>query len=273
MTQPALFATGTIPTPRKAGEIEPKSPEFYIKQWLPIPKKAVSMISAPGGAGKSFLAIQLACRVIEERPDTRRVLLWLSEDPAGQTRKRLDDVLSRIMKVGNAKEYLEGIDIIGSDSPTPHITIDNLKDFQTMTAGYSVVILDPLIAFYPGEENSNSEARAFMNMFTYSAQTNAQAIVFIHHHTKGNGETKSSTRGAGAFIDAVRVVYELEVIEGSRERKVIVAKDNWGVMAHFKSGKELTVLPFEVIVEEKGEQGKKEKEGGDGKAKKTRRLL
>jgi len=262
--QGSLFSTVEMPTPKKAGDITPKAPEFYTKDWLPIPKGAVSMLTAPGGAGKTFFVIQLACQVIKENPD-RKVLLWLSEDPAGQSRKRLDDVLAKILFVGNAKQFLENIEIIGSDSQTPHIMIDNLQAFQEMIKPYSVVILDPLIAFYSGEENNNSEARSFMNMFTNTAQKQMQSIIFIHHHSKGTKETKGTTRGAGAFVDAARAVYELEIVENSNRRKIIVAKDNWGVRAHFGSGKELTVLPFEVVVEEK--------EGNDGKAKKTRRLL
>lgn len=248
--QGSLFSTGQMPTPRKAGEITPKAPEFYTKNWLPIPKSAVSMLTAPGGAGKTFFAIQVACQIIKEKAG-RKVLLWLSEDPAGQSRKRLDDVLSKILFVKDAKQYLDNIEIIGSDSQTPHITIDNLSDFQKMIEGYAVVIIDPLIAFYAGEENNNSEARSFMNMFTHTAQKQMQSIIFIHHHSKGTKETKGTTRGAGAFVDAVRAVYELEIIEDSRERKLNVTKDNWGVKMHIRSGSEFTVLPFEVIIEGK----------------------
>lgn len=248
-----LFSTGQMPKPTKAGDITPKAPEFYTKNWLPIPKSAVCMLTAPGGAGKTFFAIQVACQIIKEKPD-RKVLLWLSEDPAGQSRKRLDDVLSKILYTGDAKQYLENIDIIGSDSQTPHITIDNLGEFQKMIEPYAVVIIDPLIAFYAGEENNNSEARSFMNMFTHTAQKQMQSIIFIHHHSKGTKETKGTTRGAGAFVDAVRAVYELEIIEDSRERKLNIAKDNWGVKMHIRSGTEFTVLPFEVIIEGKEDE-------------------
>lgn len=248
MMQGNLFSTGQMPKPTKAGDIEPKAPQFYTKNWLPLPKSAVSMITAPGGAGKSFFSIQVACQVIKESPD-RKVLLWLSEDPSGQSRKRLDDILSKVMKIGVGTNYMDNIHIIGSDSQTPHITIENLTEFQKMIEPYAVVILDPLIAFYAGEENSNSEARSFMNMFTHSAEKQMQSIVFVHHHTKGSSDNKSTTRGAGAFVDAVRAVYELEVIEDSRERKLNVTKDNWGVKMHIKSGTEFTVLPFEVVIE------------------------
>ena len=237
-----------MPTPKSAGSITPKAPEFYMINWLPIPKSAVSMLTASGGVGKSFLAIQIACQIVKEKL-SRRVLLWLSEDPEGQSRKRLDDILSRVMNVYEAKAYMDNIDIIGSDSQTPHITIDNLEEFQKMIEGYAVVIIDPLIAFYAGDENNNGEARSFMNMFTHTAQKHMQSIIFVHHHSKGSKENKGSTRGAGAFVDAVRAVYELELIEDSRERKLNITKDNWGVKMHLKSGKTFTVLPFEIIIE------------------------
>jgi len=237
-----------MPKPKRAGDITPKAPEFYTIKWLPIPKSAVCMLTAPGGVGKSFFSIQIACQIIKEEP-SRRVLLWLSEDPEGQSRKRLDDVLSKVIGVTDARAYMDNIDIIGSNSQAPHITIENLGEFQKMIESYAVVVIDPLIAFYAGDENNNGEARSFMNMFTHSAQKQMQSIIFVHHHSKGSKENKGTTRGAGAFVDAVRVVYELEAIEDSKERKLNITKDNWGVKMYIKSGRKFTVLPFEITIE------------------------
>jgi len=251
-----------IPRPTVAQDITPTAPEFYTKKWLPIPKCTVCMLSASGGVGKSFFSAQIACQIIKEEP-SRRVLLWLSEDPKGQSRKRLDDILSRIMKEKDAKQYLSNIDIIGSDDSTPHITLENLVDFAAMIEPYAVVVIDPLIAFYPGEENSNGEARRFMNIFNYLAVKNSQSIIFVHHHSKGTKENKGSTRGAGAFVDAVRAVFELEIIEeGSNERRLNIVKDNWGARMHLKKDSEFTVLPY-PIVEENAKKGGQNGRGRD----------
>lgn len=250
-----------MPIPTVARDIIPTAPEFYTKHWLPIPKNAVSMLSASGGVGKSFFSIQIACQIIKEDP-TRRVLLWLSEDPRGQSRKRLDDILSRVMCVKDAKQYIDNIDIIGSDDSTPHITLENLNAFEEMSKQYEVIVIDPLIAFYAGEENNNGEARRFMNVFNYLAQKNSQSILFIHHHSKSSKDNKGSTRGAGAFVDASRAVFELGMIEDSQERKLNVTKDNWGVRMHLKNGKEFTVLPFEIVFEDA--EGKEESDNNTG---------
>jgi len=44
------------------GEIESKEAEFICKGWLPFPKDTVSLVTAGGGVGKSFLLLQAAMR-------------------------------------------------------------------------------------------------------------------------------------------------------------------------------------------------------------------
>ena len=258
-----------------ANKIEAKEPEFYCKSWLPIPKNTITMFSAPGGTGKSFLSIQLAIRIIAENPE-HRVLLWLSEDPLYYTKDRIDKIFNRITPhlLDKKEEILANIDIIGAEEET--IYFNQLKKEQLKELGdelvvnYNVVILDPLIAFYSGEENSNSEARKFMNILNRMAQDRLLSIVLIHHHNK-NGEG-NRTRGASAFVDAVRLLYTLNTIKNKETdeihptRRIIkIEKDNWGVRQLLGVNEfEREILPYqvrEINIEEKsnneGENGKK----------------
>jgi hypothetical protein len=53
----------------------------------------------------------------------------------------------------------------------------------------------------------------------------------VHHSRKiinKKEDKEARTRGASAFIDAVRAVYELEKTDKDFERKVILTKDNYG---------------------------------------------
>ena len=50
----------------KFSEVEDKEIEFLLKDYLPVPKKAVTLLSARGGAGKSWLALQIALKVINQ---------------------------------------------------------------------------------------------------------------------------------------------------------------------------------------------------------------
>ena len=102
-----------------------------------------------------------------------------------------------------------------------------LRDFE-------FIILDPLIAFYGGDENNNSQAREFMNLLTEWADKEDKAILVVHHNNKS---TTGGIRGASAFVDAVRLQYELLTKENIDEkeilptgyRKIKIKKDNWGV--------------------------------------------
>lgn len=240
-----------------ANQIKAKEPSYYCKDWLPIPKNTLTMISAPGGTGKSFLSIQLAIRVIAENPNSR-VLLWLSEDPLYYTKNRIDKIFNHIVPqlLDRKEEILNQIDVIGAEKPTIYIdelSGEELKELgDELVVNYNVVVLDPLIAFYGGEENSNSQVRRFMNILNRIAQDRLLSIVLIHHHAKGeNGKT----RGASAFVDSVRLLNTLNVIKIDEKtgeihptnRLVKIQKDNWGVRQLLGENEfEREILPYQV---------------------------
>jgi replicative DNA helicase len=217
--------------------INAQEAEFICQKWLPFPKRAVSMVTASGGVGKSFLMMQAAMRIIDE--NGLKVFMWLSEDPLELSRYRFEKIANEIMRVspGGYDRYLS---IAGSDSETVHFleeskglvsTTAEFYQFKSMLKSYDVIILDPLIAMYGGDENNNTHARQFINMFTRWATTENKTIIFIHHGTKNT----SQSRGASAFVDAVRLVYQVEIIKDgggnqieNDRRMITLAKDNNG---------------------------------------------
>ena len=158
-----------LPKPKPLLEVKSQTVEFYLKDFLPLPKTKVTMLSGAGGLGKSFLAIQLAIRMICEKND-RKVLLWLSEDTAGESRERANQILTKVMgyTIKDTNSILKNIDIIGSDADelTPYIKDKSLVSLKNFFSLYSLVILDPLIAFFEGDENSNPQARRFVSVLT-----------------------------------------------------------------------------------------------------------
>ena len=230
-----------IPSPKKLIECESKKPEFLLEDFLPIPKSALTLLSATGGSGKTFLTIQAAIRLVQN--PKMKVLLWLSEDPSGLTKYRAEEILNKL----NVGTHLNNIDII--DDMPDHLTKENFNEYSKLFSLYNLVILDPLIAFYGGDENSNSQARYFMNLLNKMAKDNIQSFLIIHHSTKPNKDDISKTRGAGAFIDAVRLAYEIKVIENSLEREVSIIKDNYGVSLTYGKSKNIKVLPYQIIIE------------------------
>jgi len=217
--------------------IEDKEVEFICKSWLPFPIRTVSLVTAPGGTGKSWFVLQLAIRAIQEGK-INKAFLWLSEDPKEISKNRFNKVFDKVLKVTD-ESVKSKIDI--SDSPTLQFLYDDqrkvevsplLSHFKVKLQEYDLIILDPLIAFYGTDENNNSSARRFMQLFTDWANKENKTIIFIHHSTKNT----TQSRGASAFVDAVRTVYELDKIkdkEGNErdthKRVIKLTKDNYGI--------------------------------------------
>jgi len=218
-------------------DIKSKESEFVGKSWLPFPKKAVSLVTAGGGVGKSFLLLQAALHIIDE--NNLKVFMWLSEDPIELSKYRYEMIIDKVL--GHKKEkYTNKLDIAGSDSETIHFLEENrgqttisgmFYQFKAMLKKYDVIILDPLIAMFGGDENNNAHAKRFINLFSRWATLENKTIIFIHHGTKNTAQS----RGASAFVDAVRLVYQIEIIKDKNGnqieedmRLVTLAKDNNG---------------------------------------------
>ncbi len=232
-----------LPKPTHHAEIEEKEVEFILREWLPIPKNTVSLLTAPGGSGKTWTVLQIAARFCLES-QASKAFLWLSEDPKSLSKSRLNKILSSVLE--NSSHDLK-IDI--ADDATPHllniignkVTTDPIwHDMKKVFEPYDLIILDPLIAFFGGDENNNGHARFFMQLFTEFAGKSNKTIIFIHHSTKGT----AGSRGAGAIVDAARLHYEVDRVRNkdkeideakSHMRLIRIAKDNYNASAILKS--------------------------------------
>lgn len=226
--------------------------EFICDKWLPFPRNMVSFIVGPGGLGKSLMTLQFLLRYHFQYPN-EKLFAWLSEDPKGVTKHRANLICQNILKTESS--MINNIFI--SDSPSISVNQNNMEDLKKYLADYQIIVIDPLIAFYTGDENSNGNARAFMQLFTNWAQENSKTIIFIHHASKYS----SKSRGASAFTDAVRLVYEIEQIENDNvRRKIKIAKDNYGIRDKYKTDEfVIKVVPkqekisFSIVEEGKSE--------------------
>ena len=239
-------------------DIVDKEVEFICKSWLPIPIRTVSLVTAPGGTGKSWFVQQLAIRAIQEGK-IKKAFLWLSEDPKEISKNRFNKVFDKVLKLTDSS-IKSKIDI--SDSPTIQFLYDDQRKvevsplfshFKVKLQEYDLIILDPLIAFYGTDENNNSSARRFMQLFTEWANRENKTIIFIHHSTKNT----TQSRGASAFVDAVRTVYEIDKIKDkdgnvkeSNKRVIKLTKDNYGIsniLESFSVERELFPKSIKII--------------------------
>lgn len=232
-----------LPKPTHHDEIIEKEVEFILREWLPIPKNTVSLLTAPGGSGKTWAVLQIAARYSISNKSSK-TFLWLSEDPKSLSKSRLNKILTGILETSSTN-----INIDIADDATPHllniignkVTTDPIwHDLKKVFEPYDLIILDPLIAFFGGDENNNGHARFFMQLFTEFAGKTGKTIIFIHHSTKGT----AGSRGAGAIVDAARLHYEIDRIRNkdkeiddtkSHMRLIRIAKDNYNASAILKT--------------------------------------
>lgn len=224
--------------------IKRKPIEFYLKYLLPIPKHTVGVISSRGGMGKTFLSLRIAAEFVKET--NKKALCWFSEDEKEVVAFRFDKICdnfgvdnktaSKIHYVTTATKQF-AIKENGVFKANYEAITGLRKDCLKNNIG--LVVIDPLLAFYGGDENDNSQARIFMQVFLEWAKTDGINILFIHHGQKGDG----SARGAGAFIDATRFAYELhypmdkDKVDFNKKdmgyRNVRLTKDNHNAFYHF----------------------------------------
>jgi len=238
--------SGSVTIGRKSmADAKESEPEFMVTDWLPIPKGTTSMIVAPGGTGKTWLTLQLAIRMAREDA-SRKIFLWLSEDSEGIVKSRYEAIVNKILigKRGGEERRIE----ISTEDPILLLegkgrTVTLSSRFYAMKRElreYDVIIIDPLLAFFGGDENDNSQARLFMQPFLNWARSENKVIIFLHHSKKGEAMNASKARGAGAIVDAVRCVYDMDKIyvkksDGKRldpvhlhMRTLTLSKDNYG---------------------------------------------
>jgi len=186
-----------LPTIQSLENIKAKTPHFFLKNIMPIQEKEITMITAKGGAGKSFIAIWIASML--HSVEKKKVFAYLSEDSVENTKNRFEN------------PNMEYFDLWGKES-RPQSFIKKTKDgmekstyffkFINHFKDYDIIILDPLIAFIYEDENSNTEARFLFNILNQWSEQENKTLILLHHHNKDD-----KMRGASAFVDAVRMHY------------------------------------------------------------------
>ena len=230
-------------------QITDERASFLLDDFMPLPVGAATIISSRGGSGKSALALQLALRASARGINT---LAWLSEDPITLTKHRLEKI-SKMTGI-NINDNL----MLCGDMPF-YILMKNNKnimvntgfyDFKAACKKFKIVIIDPLIGFYGGDENDNAQARYFMDLLGFWAKEENKSIVIVHHQTKYMDV--SIARGASAFVDAVRAHYSAEKDkDDNRYVKVKIEKDNWGIRTVFGNETQVQIWADKIKDNEK----------------------
>lgn len=191
-----------------------------------IYRGTVCMLDGAGGSGKSTLTMQIAAMCVFHMPfliprfqfarkepgdDISRVLYLTVEDPWPIIYQRISSIAEAYHLNENIlREYLTVINFFECKEPAYLVTEKKqstdlycqLMEY-VQEKNFDLVILDPVIGFYGGDENSNSEVAHF-----FSLLRRLQTTVLITHHqnkeAKKNGNRTIAARGAIAFREQTR---------------------------------------------------------------------
>lgn len=168
------------------------------------------IITGDSKAGKTCLSQNLAVCIAEGRP-------WLGKFKCEQGK-----VLYMNLEVEVASLYhrfiqlYDALDIKLSQASASNIHLWNLRGYalpldkladkiirRCRNQNYKAIILDPLYKVQQGDENSAEAIIKFCNALDKIAHETGAAIIYDHHHPKGDsGSKKTIDRGAGSGVFA-----------------------------------------------------------------------
>lgn len=184
------------------------------------------MLSGASKSGKSFMLIELALCLASGTPwigyECKECkVLYVNLEIAGSSfLKRIDDVSTSIGIERGAWNYnLKILNLRGF-----HTTLEAmngaligliLEEEAETGIPFSAVILDPIYKISDGEENSAKDVGKFCSYMDVICRETNCAVIFSHHHSKGDQGGKSAqdrASGSGVFArDADTMIDMIEL--------------------------------------------------------------
>lgn len=218
-----------------------------------MPKGEPCMIAAPGGTGKSFLA--LACAIAaacgENWLDYRakkpvKTIFIGAEDNQNTLGNRFYRLLRGMNIHNNLQAYItmknnlalwgkkgQRLSLMG-DNNSPTKVFYDLKDRIEKEGDVGLVVLDPARSFMSKDtETDNGSASEWKDLICALSEIPSRPTILVTHHTnktaiRGNGNDlvpsfdQSSVRGASALVDGFRWILNMQKIYKNNEKKIFI---------------------------------------------------
>lgn len=220
-------------------EIKDEKREWLIPYWLPA--NTVTMFTGQGGAGKSWLTLQIISQItggfldwaslsVDVSTDANstapyNVVLATYEDEPAEIKRRLQALASKMEWIANSletiKQYFHIVDMRGVGSiwgPGIGNHIYNTGDL--LTAGQDLqqicedkkarlLVIDPLSGAFGGNENDRAVVYDFISCFRKWSDTTKCAILIVGHLPKSTEGKSAGFSGSTAWEAAVRTMWKL----------------------------------------------------------------
>ncbi|MBT2132498.1 AAA family ATPase [Aliiroseovarius lamellibrachiae] len=220
----------------------------------------ISVVVAPGGAGKSALMMAEAVAMASGKAlfngdaPHHPLKVWVhnAEDPKDEQHRRLAAVLMHHMvsdaELGGRLFVTSGRELplclvrAGRDGPeVVQECVDGLVDAMC-GAQVDVLVLDPLGAIHTLPENDNTAANILLGVLRDITEKTGAAIVLVHHTSKAAGSDMdtagaNAARGASAIVDGARNVRQVVRMTTNEAKKLRIPEDERHSYVRVANGK------------------------------------
>ena len=199
------------------------------------------LLAGPSKAGKSFALIELCIAIAEGMPwlgfpcRKGKVFYVNFELDRASCFHRFRDVYDAL---GWEPENIKNIciwNLRGSTVPMDKLAPKLIRRAQK--ENFAAVVIDPIYKVLTGDENSADQMAQFCNQFDRVCHELGAAVIYCHHHSKGNqGSKKSIDRSSGsgvfardpdAILDLVQLETTPELMEQTANRAACNAMTRW----------------------------------------------
>jgi hypothetical protein len=223
-------------------------PENLINVWDNLPALSLPLINnvlrqghkmllaGPSKAGKSYALIELCCAIAEGKKwlqwtCTKGKIMYVNlELDRASCLHRFRDVYQAL---GWQPDNLANIDIWnlrGKAVPMDRLAPKLIRRAQKKS--YIAIIIDPIYKVITGDENSADQMAHFCNQFDRVCTDLGAAVIYCHHHSKGQqGAKRSMDRASGSGVFARDPDVLLDLIELEMTEAILKQEENKAVCA------------------------------------------
>lgn len=238
----------------KAAKSDPPTLDFILPGFIP---GTVAGLVSPGGTGKSFFALELACAVAGGKdanllglPVTGEgpVLYLAAEDPPEILHKRLHHI-ARYMPETVLEMVNENLFVIPALASGVNVLEPKwITEIADRATECRLIVLDTLSRLHTLDENKTGEAKSVMRQLESLAKTVGAGVLYLHHISKnaaltGGGDAQQAARGSSAFVDDARYCSFLKGMTEEEAKKLGVEKDQRTFYVRWNANKQNYALP------------------------------
>ena len=178
---------------------EPSPLRWLIKGW--VPESGVTMVFGESGAGKTFVALDMACRIAcgldwHGRRAKKGCVVYLCGEGNFGFRQRVA-AWARLHGRTDLDELLVSNKALDLDGPNAAAEI--LRAVRELTSGdVEAIIVDTVNNHMAGDENSARDVRGMFGACNVVAAA-LRSTVILNHHTGHNVDAKGRARGSSAW--------------------------------------------------------------------------